>query len=64
MWVSVPKWRSHVTERRIDKILRPILQSLYHPVLHFRCDSLLFCLCKSCATEHNADGECAHETVA
>jgi len=25
---------------------------------------LLFCLCKSCATESNADGECAHETVA
>jgi len=33
-------------------------------VLLFRCnDRLFFSLCKSCATEHNADGECAHETV-
>ena len=40
-------------------------QKLYHPVLPFRYnDKLLFCLCKSCATEHNWDGECAHETVA
>ena len=32
--------------------------------LTFRCnESVLFCLCKSCANEHNADGECAHETV-
>jgi len=40
-------------------------QKLYHPVLGFRCnDRLLFYLCKSCATEKNWDGECAHETVA
>jgi len=40
-------------------------QKLYHLVLPFRCnDRLLFCLCKSCATEHNEDGKCAHETVA
>jgi len=40
-------------------------QILYHPVLQFRCnDRPFFCLCKSCATEHNADSECAHETVA
>jgi len=38
---------------------------MYHPVLPFRCnDRMLFFLCKSCATEHNADGECAHEVVA
>jgi len=24
----------------------------------------MFCLCKSCATERNPDGECADETVA
>jgi len=40
-------------------------QSLYYPVLTFRCnDRLLFCLCKSCANERNSDGECADETVA
>jgi len=34
-------------------------------VLQFHCnDRLLFCLCSSWATEHNGDGECAHETVA
>ena len=38
---------------------------LYHPVLTFRCNNkLLFCLCKSCATEKITDSECAHETVA
>ena len=37
---------------------------LYYPVQHFRCnDKLLFCLCKSCATETNLENECAHETV-
>jgi len=40
-------------------------QGLYNPGLDFRRnDRLLFCLCKSCITERNADGECAHETVA
>jgi len=39
-------------------------QRLYQSLLPFRCnDRLLFCLCKSCATEYNRDGECAHETV-
>ena len=27
-------------------------------------DRVLFYVCKSCATEHNGDGECAHDTVA
>jgi len=41
------------------------LQRLYHPVLLYRCNGrLLFCLCRSYATECNTDGECAHETVA
>jgi len=44
-------------------VLQP--QRLYHPVLLFRCnDNLLFCLCKSCATERNSYGKCDHETVA
>ena len=39
-------------------------QRLHHLGVNFRCnDKLFFCLCKSCATERNADGECAHETV-
>jgi len=39
-------------------------QRHYHLVLHFRCnDKFLFCLCKSCATERNTDGECTHERV-
>ena len=38
---------------------------LYLPVLPFRCNNiLLFCLCKSSATERNTDSENAHETVA
>ena len=41
------------------------LTRLYHPVLPFRCNNkLLFCLCRSCAVEHNFEGECAHETNA
>jgi len=41
------------------------LQRLYHPVLLYRCNGrLMFCLCRSYATECNTDGECAHETVA
>ena len=40
-------------------------QKLYHSVLPCRCnDRLLFCLCKTCPSEQNGDGECAHETVA
>ena len=38
---------------------------LYHPVLPYRCNNkLLFCLCKSCAIQQNAENECTHETVA
>ena len=60
MWV-----RSHVTERWIEKMLRPTTPEALPTGVNFRCNGrLLFCLCKSCATEHNADGECAHETVA
>jgi len=40
-------------------------QRLYIPVFPYRCNSrLMFCLCSSCATECNTDGECAHEKVA
>lgn len=40
-------------------------QIRYHPVLHFRYNSKhLLCLCMSCATKRNADGECSQETVA
>jgi hypothetical protein len=36
-------------------------KDLYHPVLPFRHNQkLLFCLCKSCALEHNTDAECRH----
>ena len=35
---------------------------LYHPVLLYRCNKkLLFCLCKSCATQQDFEGECSHE---
>ena len=38
---------------------------LYHPVLPYRCDNkLLFCLCRSCATQQNFEGECPHSTAA
>jgi hypothetical protein len=34
-------------------------KSLYHPELPFRCiKKLLFCLCRSCAVEHNTTEEC------
>jgi len=40
-------------------------QCLYHPVLPFRCNGrVIFCLCRSFATECNEDGGCAHATVA
>jgi len=46
------------------RVLPPPPQRLYHILFHFRCnDRLLFCLCSSCATDRNADVECAHETV-
>ena len=33
------------------------LQRLYHPVLPYRCNGrLMFCLCRSVATECNTDG--------
>jgi hypothetical protein len=38
-------------------------RTLYYPVLPFRCHGkLLFCLCRTCATEQNTD-VCTHETV-
>ena len=38
---------------------------LYHPVLPYRCNNkLLFCLCRSCATQHNFENECPHSTDA
>jgi hypothetical protein len=38
---------------------------LHHPVLHFNCNNtLLFCLCRSCAMEQNRTSVCTHETVA
>jgi len=34
---------------------------LYHPVLPFRCNKkLLFCLCRTCASEQNVRGPCRH----
>jgi len=53
--------------RKEGLIKRCILppQRLYRPVLPYRCNGrLMFCLCRSCATECNPDGECVHETVA
>ena len=39
-------------------------RTLYDPVLPFRCNGkLLFCLCRTCATEQNTDS-CSHEAVA
>ena len=38
---------------------------LSHPVLPFCSNNkLLFCLCKSCATEQNFENKCVDETVA
>jgi hypothetical protein len=38
---------------------------LFHSVLSFRCNnSLLFCLCRSCAMEQNRTEDCTHETDA
>ena len=40
-------------------------RTLYHPVLPFRCNGrLLFCLCRTCATEQNTQDNCPHEAVA
>ena len=40
-------------------------QRIYHPMLPYRCNGrLMFCMCRSCATECNTDGECANQTVA
>ena len=37
---------------------------LYHSILQFRCNNrLLFCLCRTCATEQNTTTEYTHETV-
>jgi hypothetical protein len=36
-------------------------KSLYHPVLPFRYNKkLLFCLCRSCAVDHNTTEDCQH----
>ena len=44
------------------RVLPP--ERLYHPVLSFRCNKLLLCLCCSCAVEQNFEDKCAHETAA
>jgi len=60
----VPRYRSHIKEKMIDKMFRPTSPETQPSRANFRSnDSLLFCLCMSCATECEADGECASETV-
>ena len=52
---------------RMEGLIKCILppKALYHPVLPFRCDSkLLFCLCRTCATEQNFRAECSHTSIA
>ena len=52
-------------EGRAHEMLYYAARTLYHPVLPFRCNGrLLFCLCKTCATEQNTEDPYPHEAVA
>ena len=52
---------------RMDGLIkcRVLPPKTLYPVLPSKCDArLLFCLCRTCATERNLDAECSHTSVA